>query len=235
MSNSFFSFKQFTIYQDRCAMKVGTDGVLLGTWTPIHSAKHVLDVGTGTGLISLILAQRNSSINITAIEIDTAAAQQAEENVAHSPWADRIKVECCDFRFFKPKNSFDLIISNPPYFVDAMKCPDIQRCMARHAGSLNYELLFAQSARLLAPEGKVSVIVPAEAEKNVVDAAWNNRLYPQCRTNVYTKPGKPCRRILFLFGFQDTICQTYPLFIEQDGGGYTSEYTALTKDFYLKM
>lgn len=235
MSNAYFSFKQFTIYQEHCAMKVGTDGVLLGAWAPVEQVTKALDVGTGTGLIALQLAQRMPNAYIVAVEVDTAAARQAQANAEQSPWKDRIEIECCDFRNYQAKNDFDLIVSNPPYFIDALKCPDTQRNLARHAGNLNYELLFAKSAHLLSPQGRVAVIVPAEAEKHVTDAAWKNGLYPQRRTLVYTKPGKPCRRILFQFGFQESECLTEPLYIEQAAGGYTPQYIALTKDFYLKM
>lgn len=142
MPKSSFKFKQFTIFHDKCAMKVGTDGVLLGAWAPADKAKRILDVGTGTGLIALQLAQRNPHARITAIEIDAAAAGQATENVSHSPWADRVEVICHDFRDYQPENRFDLIVSNPPYFIDALKCPDEQRCTARHAGNLNYDYCF---------------------------------------------------------------------------------------------
>lgn len=236
MSNSYFSFKKFTIYHDKCAMKVGTDGVLLGAWTPTNNAMRILDVGAGTGLISLQLAQRNSMAKIIAIEIDAMAAEQAKDNVARSPWAERIKIVCCDFKDYQSENRFDLIVSNPPYFIDATKCPADERNMARHTGNLNYELLFSKSAHLLNGKGLLSIIVPTEMEKHVLDAAWNNKLYLQHRTNVYTKPGKTCRRLLLCFGFSNTKWETTDdLFIESKQGGYTTEYINLTKDFYLKM
>ena len=215
MPKSSFKFKQFTIFHDKCAMKVGTDGVLLGAWAPADKAKRILDVGTGTGLIALQLAQRNPHARITAIEIDAAAAGQATENVSHSPWADRVEVICHDFRDYQPENRFDLIVSNPPYFIDALKCPDEQRCTARHAGNLNYDLLFHRSASLLEEQGVVSIIIPAEAEK--------------------TKPGKPCRRVLLNFGFEAKECREEKLCIEVNHNEFTPEYVALTKDFYLKM
>lgn len=235
MANSYFQFKQFTVYHDRCAMKVGTDGVLLGAWAPVTHDGRVLDVGTGTGLIALQLAQRMPGADITAIEIDVAAAQQAEENVRRSPWADRIAVVCGDFRDYRSDERFDLIVSNPPYFVDALKCPDGQRSTARHAGGLNYDLLFRQSARMLSGQGLVCVIIPAETEKAVTDAAWNHKFYPRRRMQVFTKPGKPCRRVLLAFGFQERACMEECLYIEQASGEYSPEYVALTRDFYLKM
>ena len=177
MSNSSFKFKQFTIYHDKCAMKVGTDGVLLGAWAPIANVKRVLDVGTGTGLIALQLAQRNPHAKITAIEIDTVAAEQAKNNVLHSPWADRIEVLCLDFRNYQQDDKFDLLVSNPTYFMDALKCPDEQRCMARHAGGLNYHSLFRHAVHLLSEQGKVSIIIPSEVEKTAGDAAWSHKYF----------------------------------------------------------
>lgn len=235
MPNSYFQFKQFTVWHDKCAMKVGTDGVLLGAWAAAKRSKQILDIGTGTGLIALLLAQRNPEAQITALEIDEAAATQAADNVARSPWADRIEVVCNDFRLFQTEKKFDLIVSNPPYFVDALNCPDKQRNLARHTCELNYELLFSRSAHLLWEQGGVSIIIPAEVEKLVVDTAWKYKLYPDRRLRVFTKPGKPCRRVLLSFGFRGGECLEEMLCIEEAHHEYTPEYIALTKDFYLKM
>ncbi|WP_300703222.1 methyltransferase [Bacteroides sp.] len=235
MSNTSFTFKQFTVNHDKCAMKVGTDGVLLGAWASVANAKHILDVGTGTGLIALQIAQRNQKAAITAIEIDPSAAAQAKENVQCSPWADRIDVICSDFRSFQSKIKFDLIVSNPPYFIDALNCPNEQRNIARHTGGLNYDLLFHHAAHLLEEEGGVSVIIPVEAERAVIDAAWDNKLFPSNCMRIFTKPGKPCRRVLFTFRFQYKEYIEESLCIEVERNNYTPEYIALTKDFYLKM
>lgn len=235
MSNSFFQFKKFTVYHDKCAMKVGTDGVLLGAWAPVAEARRLLDVGTGTGLIALQLAQRNPQAEITAIEMDAAAAEQAKDNILHSPWADRIEIVCIDFRNFRSEDKFDLIVSNPPYFVDALKCPGEQRRMARHAESLSYASLFCHSSRLLNEEGALSLIIPSEFEKTAIDEAWNRKLFPSHRTRIFTKPGKPCRRMLLTFGFQEKKCIEESLCIEVNHNEFTPEYIALTKDFYLNM
>ena len=235
MSNPYFSLKQFTIWQDRCAMKVGTDGVLLGAWAPTKGVKRILDVGTGTGLIALQLAQRCPEACITAIEIDEEASAQARENVLHSPWPDRIKVECCDFKDFLPAGMFDLIVSNPPYFVDALRCPDVQRNLARHSDGLSYEMLFGRSICMLDKDGQISVIIPYEAEKIVTDVAWKNGLSLIRCTEVYTKPDKPCRRLLLSFGLYPQKFERDTLCIEDKNSQYTPEYTALTKDFYAKM
>lgn len=235
MSNTSFAFKQFTVNHDKCAMKVGTDGVLLGAWAPAAKAKHILDVGTGTGLIALQMAQRNQYAMVTAIEIDASAATQAKENVDNSPWADRINVICSDFRDFQSEIKFDLIVSNPPYFMDALKCPNKQRNMARHTGGLNYDLLFRNAAHLLLKDGVISIIVPAEVERAVIDAAWDHKLIPSNCMRVITKPGKPCKRVLFTFSFQYKEYVEENLCIEVEHNNYTPEYIALTKDFYLRM
>ena len=143
MSQPFFQFKQFTVWHDKCAMKVGTDGVLLGAWTPVESSARILDIGTGTGLVALMLAQRCSA-SVIALEIDGKAAQQAAENITRSPWGSRIEVVCQDFRLYSNKNNslkYDTIVSNPPYFTDSLKCPDSQRNTARHNDNLSYEEL----------------------------------------------------------------------------------------------
>ncbi len=235
MSNIYFEFKQFTVWQDKCGMKVGTDGVLLGAWVNITTAKNILDVGAGTGLITLMLAQRQRQAIITAVEIDELTASQAEENVNHSPWKDQIKVVQSDFRFYDSIYKYDLIVSNPPYFINALKCPDEQRNTARHAGELNYELLFRRSAELLKEEGNLAIIIPTEAEKIVINIAWKYRLYPQHFLKVFTKAGKSCRRVLISFGFQDRKYSEEELCIQLDTNEFSSEYKSLVKDFYLKF
>ena len=214
-------------------MKVGTDGVLLGAWAPVGQAARILDVGTGTGLIALQMAQRNALAQVTAVEIDADAADQARRNVAASPWAGRIEVVCADFADFRPDEPFDLVVSNPPYFVDALRCPDGQRSQARHAGSLNYVSLFRHSRELLAEGGKVSVIVPSEVAGQAEDAAWANGLYPERRTRVHTKQGKPPRRVLLTFGRKLCPFVEDALYISAPDGSYTEAYKALTRDFYL--
>ena len=140
MPNSFFSFKKFTIHHDRCAMKVGTDGVLLGAWTDVAHSKHLLDIGSGTGLVALMLAQRCTG-EITGIEIDKEAVEQSRENVAASPWKERIEILWQDVRQYTPNDLYDTIVSNPPYFVDSLKCPDGQRNTARHSDTLDADQL----------------------------------------------------------------------------------------------
>lgn len=235
MSNPYFEFKQFTIWHDKCAMKVGTDSVILGAWASVKDAKQILDVGTGTGLITLLLAQRNSHSHITAIEIDSDAAMQAQENISRSPWSDRISIICNDFRIYKSNIKYDLIISNPPYFIDSLRCPDKQRNAARHADTLNYEVFFHRSAHLLCENGSVDIIIPAEVEKIVIDTAWKYNLFPSQKLKVYSKPEGSCRRVLISFSFQEKKCVDENLCIRLSSNEFTPEYIALTRDFYLKM
>ena len=162
MANPFFTFKQFTIRHDRCAMKVGTDGVLLGAWTSVDHSHRLLDIGTGTGLIALMLAQRCPQAFITAIDIDAEAVEQARENALSSPWKDRVEVLLQDICTFPANQQFDTIVSNPPYFIDSLKCPDDQRNTARHTDTLDAERLLASVARLLTDDGRFSIILPAE-------------------------------------------------------------------------
>ena len=235
MSNDFFKFKQFTIFHDRCGMKVGTDGVLLGAWVNVENVQRILDVGTGSGLISLQIAQRNKNTKLVAIEIDKETANQALENVEASPWRNRIQIICKNFRYYDDIEKFDAIVSNPPYFIDALRSLDIKRRLARHVEELNYNLLFQHSKSLLNPRGAISIIIPSELEKLVLNTAWEYDFYLSRRTNVYTSPLKPCRRILFEFKNQQTKCEVNELYIKDEEGKYSDEYVALTHDFYLYM
>ncbi|MCD8309983.1 MAG: methyltransferase [Prevotellaceae bacterium] len=235
MSNPSFRFKQFTVWHDKCAMKVGTDGVLLGAWSDVRQATRILDVGAGTGLLSLQLAQRNPRALITAIEIDADAAAQAAGNVRLSPWPDRIEVVHADFAAFQADAAYDLIVSNPPYFMDALKCPDGQRNLARHTDTLDYGLLLRRASSLLSPYGHLDIIIPADAGQVVLRLADSYRFHLVRLSRVYTKPDKPCRRLLCSFSLASLPCVEETLCIENAAGGFTEDYIALTRDFYLKM
>ena len=154
MRNPFFSFKQFTVRHDRCAMKVGTDGVLLGAWADVRHSRSILDVGTGTGLIALMLAQRCPQAQIVGIDIDEAAVGQALENMSASPWAERLSAQCQDVRSLCQEGCYDTIVSNPPYFVDSLKCPDEQRTTARHTDTLDIPISCRTPPQRASPSGK---------------------------------------------------------------------------------
>ena len=235
MPNPFFSFKQFTIRHDRCAMKVGTDGVLLGAWTDIRHSRRILDIGTGTGLISLMLAQRQADATITAIDIDAEAVSQAQENIQDSPWKERITAVLQDLKTYRPQELFDTIVSNPPYFIDSLKCPDSQRNTARHTDTLDMHTLLYQTSLLLTPEGRFSIVLPAEQTNTLIEAAGRVGLYPSRHTAVITRPGLTPKRTLMEFTRQKEAFQTEELVIELERHVYSEAYIALTKDFYLKM
>ncbi|EJX09142.1 enzyme [gut metagenome] len=235
MANLFFQFKQFVVWHDKCGMKVGTDGVLLGAWASVSPAGSILDIGTGTGLVALMLAQRSpSDVFITALEIDSEAAVQASENVERSPWKERITVKEADFRTFRD-GQFDVIVSNPPYFTDSLLCPNQQRSRARHNNSLTYEELIEGVSQLLSPAGVFSVVIPMNVANRMTKLAALKGLYPVRQLLVKTKPDAAPKRTLIAFSFSQGECKVEELLTEVARHQYSSEYIALTRDFYLKM
>ena len=234
MPNPFFRFKQFTVYHDRCAMKVGTDGVLLGAWANVSQARHILDIGTGTGLIALMLAQR-SDARITAIDIDEEAVAQATDNAENSPWASRIRVLQQDLCQYCTEQRFDVIVSNPPYFIDSLKCPDSQRNTARHTDTLDARRLLQKASELLHPEGQFSLVIPAEQVSQIQQIGEECGLYLTRHTAVITRPELPPKRALLEFRKTQATYQTDELVIELDRHVYSEGYIDLTCDFYLKM
>lgn len=229
-----FRFKQFTVKHDRCAMKVGTDGVLLGSWTRVNDARTALDVGCGTGLIALMLAQRNENLNVIGIDIDDDAVEQARENISVSPWRERIKIEKHDFNeVFPSEELFDLIVSNPPFYTEDTTCPDDSRQKARHATSLSIETMMKQSSGLLTQEGRLSLIVPYSAATDVIGEAVMNNLYLSRRTDVRTTPTKPTKRTMLEFGRKAQPTVYDMLTLKDKEGNMSDEYKALTEDFYL--
>ena len=235
MPNPYFQFKRFTVYHDRCAMKVGTDGVLLGAWTDVSSSQQILDIGTGTGLIALMLAQRNVTAHITAIDIDEEAIEQAQGNIAASPWKNRIEVMKQDFCQYSANRLFDTIVSNPPYFNQSLKGPDSQRNTARHTDSLDSSDLFKKVAEILHPEGRFSIIIPSDQTDEIIRIAATYGLHPSRQTDVITRPGLPPKRALLAFQKAEEICFKVELVIELERHVYSEDYIALTRDFYLKM
>ncbi len=216
-------------------MKVGTDGVLVGAWASVRSGdRRILDIGTGTGLIALMLAQRNPEATIVGVEIDAESAAQACDNVSASPWSDRVRIERCAVQEFCAESQFDLIVSNPPYFVDSLKCPDGGRNTARHTDSLSFAELMQAAEHLLAPDGRFAVIVPSEAALSVI-AAGNLHLVRRC--DVRTKPAAAPKRVMLEFSpkFEGAAVREELTIGDGTNGGFSSEYRALTRDFYLKF
>ena len=236
MSNNYFKFKKFTIEQDGCAMKVGTDGCLLGAWFDTDNCRRILDIGTGTGLISIMAAQRCPDAYITGIEIDPTATERAKENAQKSPWSERIEITNCDINIFKAAEQFDCIVSNPPYFSNSLKCDDEQRSLARHNDALTPASFFEQAARLLTKEGKISIIIPCEVSDEWELQATFKGFSAQRITYVRTTPRKAAKRVLI--EFRRGACtnpQTFELILESAPGEYSPQAKELLRDFYLKI
>ena len=238
MANPYFRFKKFTVYHDKCAMKVGTDAVLLGAWADTSFCRNILDIGTGTGIIALMLAQR-SQATVEAIDIDKEACVQATENAAASPYTERIKVvhaSCADFAASNQQKRYDLIVSNPPYFINSLKCPDNKRTVARHTDTLLLSDLIREAQTLLSPSGRIALVLPYERLEEVKALASANHLYICRQTEVIPTPGAAPKRLLVeLSTTEENIKNRDTLTIEEARHQYTPEYIALTKECYLKM
>ncbi len=236
--NSYFQFKLFRIVQERSAMKVGMDGVLLGAWADTSGAERILDIGTGTGLVALMLSQKNASARIDAIEIDRDACEEAVFNVLQSDWSDRINLFCQSFQEFatETENKYDLIVSNPPFFSNGVKAPDKTRAQARHADALPLDVLISEAANLLQENGRIDLILPIEQLQYVQNIAEINGLFLARLCRVKPNPVKPDFRILVELANGPVACHEETLMIEfEKHHDYTSEYRELTKDFYLKF
>lgn len=236
--NSYFQFKQFRIVQERSAMKVGVDGVLLGAWANASGAEHILDIGTGTGLIALMLAQKNALAEIDACEIDCDACEEALFNVQQSNWGDRINLFCQSFQEFaaETEDKYDLIVSNPPFFSNGVKAPAETRAQARHSEALPLDVLISGAAKLLQQNGQIALILPAEQLQEVENMAEINGLFLSRLCRVKPNPVKPDFRILVELANQQIAFQEENLMIEfEKHHNYTPEYRELTKDFYLKF
>jgi len=233
-----FEFKQFTINQDRCAMKIGTDGVLLGAWAPIDkTANSILDIGTGTGVIALMMAQRSNAEIVDAIEIDSDAYEQAVDNFEVSSWGDRLFCYHASFQeFFQEiEDQYDLLISNPPFYTEDYKTSNQQRDMARFQDALPLEHLFVGVSKLLSDQGKFALILPFKEEQKSIEIGKLVHLFPQKITRVKGNTTSKIKRSLLLFGCDEIECEVDELIIENSRHDYTQEYISLTKDFYIKM
>lgn len=237
MSNSYFSFKKFTVFHDKCAMKVGTDGVLLGAWTQLRGAKNALDVGTGTGLIALMLSQRSDALlSIDAIDIDEGAILQTSENVNRTEFKNVTYIHAslqdyaidCNIRY-------DLIVSNPPYFSSSLHSPSGQRTLARHTDSLPMSDFMNTSSRLLSLDGYLSLIFPHSEKDLLINLAERAGLFVSRITHVYPMPHLPAKRVLLEFSRLEKEIEERALIIEKERHVYTEEFAALVKEFYLKL
>ena len=236
--NNYFQFKQFRIIQERSAMKVGMDGVLLGAWADPSGAKKILDIGTGTGLIAIMMAQKNNLAQIDAIEIDPEAFPEAVLNVQQSPWNGRIQIDLSSFQEFAERTDqkYNLIVSNPPFFTNGVKAPIENRAQARHSDSLPLDILISGAAGLLNENGRIALILPVESLQEVKQLSVSNRLYISRLCRVKPNPIKSDFRILIELTNFECPFQESELMIEfEKHHEYTPDYKELTKDFYLKF
>lgn len=238
MSNTWFQFKQFLIRQDACAMKVTTDACIQGAWTPIKpDAAQILDIGTGTGLLSLMLAQRNANIHIDAVEYDAAAAQEAAENIAASPWANRITVTHNDIRAHETNRLYDMIICNPPFFANSLLSDVHTRNIARHNISLTrYELLQAV-IKHLAEDGSFSLLLPLSEYQQWQPLIKKMGLWEQQTLHIKHRPEAAVKRVVSIITKHKNTPKANEqiLTIQDNDGRYTAAFTALMADFYLNL
>ena len=229
-----FTFKQFHINQDSCAMKVGTDGILLGAWADVKHCKNILDMGSGTGLLTLMLAQRTEeNCQIQAVELDPIAAKQAQENINDSVWKNRIQLIQTDIQHFlqTTEQTFDLIVANPPYFEQGIACKNEGRELARYTKQSHLNWL-EWAAMRLSENGRISFILPYNAGKTLIKST---ALFCIKQTNVITKVGKTPQRMLLTFSKQPQVSIQDQLVIYDEDNQYTEAFIELTKDFYLKF
>lgn len=230
-----FRFKQFSVKHDECSMKVGTDAVLLAAWTNFANAKSILDIGTGSGVIALILAQRSSSdVKIDAVEIAEQDSKQAGQNFMSSPWKSRLTVYQTSIQTFRPAYRYDHIISNPPFFSNSYKPPNTGRSGARHTDLLTHEILIENVLRLLKPGGSFDIVLPFTEGNLFVRTADLKGLYCQKKTMIYAKKGKPAERLLLSFSPEQRELVRDEM-IMHDSNGHLEPYKALTRDFYLNF
>lgn len=232
-----FHFKQFSLSNSLSAMKVGTDGVLLGAWArvPVAAADSpVLDVGCGTGVIGLMIAQRYSDVMVNCIDISTEAVEECSGNISRSPFASRVEAGRHDFLDYHDNRKYGLIVSNPPFFTERLHSPDALRASARHDDSMPLPSLLRCAVSLLSPDGCLALVLPAARDNEVLLEASLAGLYPVRQCKVYTRRGKVSRRTLWEFSLMHSgACEPSELFIQDGDGNFTEQYKALLRDFYL--
>jgi tRNA1Val (adenine37-N6)-methyltransferase len=231
-----FRFKQFAVSHANSSMKVGTDAVILGSWAEVKNSQKILDIGTGSGIIALMMAQKNEEAKIKAIDIDENSIHEASQNFKQSPWSERLEAECIALQNYglSHKNQFDHIISNPPFFSKGTPAPEKARHNARHTDTLSAHDFFKYSKLLLTETRKISLIVPFDSSADWIKTAEICTLFPSRITNVLSYPGKPVERLLIEFSSQKLTIQSNEFYIRKGKGlGYSEEYIELTEDFYL--
>jgi len=228
-----FEFKEFTIHQNNAAMKIGTDGILLGAWADLSDKKKGIDIGSGTGVISIMLCQRNEILEIESIEVSKRAVLDAKKNIKNCKWNKRIKLKHADLKLFSTENKYDLIISNPPYFKKSLKPKDLDRLKARHENDLKLEDILKFSNQNLTKDGSLNIILPFEQKKEAIEFAKKHGLNAIRECSVYPKPNKAPHRLLIELSKTKKTLESQSLIIENDGRhNYTDNYKKLTREFY---
>ncbi|KAA5827942.1 methyltransferase [Algibacter amylolyticus] len=241
MSKKPFVFKEFQINHDQCAMKIGTDGVLLGAWTSLKNRPFsILDIGAGTGVLALMLAQRSDAEIIDAIEIDDSAFEQCVDNFEQSPWGDRLfcyHASLADFteELETEEDRYDIIICNPPFYSEDYKTDNNQRDLARFQDAMPFNHLLESTSKLLSEIGVFSVVIPFKESSTFIQLASEFNLFPNRILHVKGNPTSEIKRALIEFSFRSSETTMESLIIETERHQYTEAYINLTKDFYLKM
>lgn len=234
MANPYFDFKRFRVYHDHCAMKVGTDGVLLGAWSPVSPCGRILDIGSGSGLVSLMIAQRFPNVDVLGVEIDELACRQAVENAANSPFAQQVSFVCADFLTMDITDKFDSIVTNPPYYEEDTLPTDVHRANARHTYSLPISLLVEKSASILCDKGCFAIVLPKQMERQIVAICLHVGLNLSSRLYVRTVERKEPKRVLLCFVKGDSLTtHEETLTLLDTNGKRTKEYSELCSAFYL--
>lgn len=231
-----FTFKQFFVAHDRCAMKVGTDGVLLGAWAPVAGVRRILDIGCGSGLIALMLAQRTpDDVSIDAVELERSAAAQAQQNVSDSPWAHRIAVHAQDIVSWseQAEKRYSLIVSNPPFFAPGMASASIERDTARSTATLDHATLLRCAAQLIEEEGLFCVVLPADAGENLIALAHAEGWHLRYRYDVAPYAQRPPNRLVLGFSPAAGELVQERLAIRDEDKSYSADWLSLVTDFYL--
>ena len=232
-----FVFKEFSVAQDQCAMKIGTDGVLLGAWAPLdHQPDRILDIGAGTGVIALMLAQRSQAETIDAVELIDAAYEQCVSNFENAPWADRLFCYHAHLEELLEEDfTYDLLVSNPPFYSEDNLKTEQERAAARESSALPFPLLLQAAKTLLSPKGLFALVLPHKEETGFIALAAATGLFPQQIMRVKGHEQAPIKRSYMVFGFEKARCRETQLVIETARHQYTEDYKNLVKDFYLKM
>lgn len=236
MNPDCFHFKQFSVNHQHCALKVGTDGVLLGAWVDAEKRTRALDIGTGSGVIALMIAQKSDAV-VDAVEIDMHSAGQADINFRNSPWPERLHIFAASFRDFfkKTRINYDLIVCNPPYFVNSLRSPDPGNNLAKHNDNLSFDELIKGVSVLLSENGDFYLILPPAEMKIFRDKAMQASLWVKGELLIKPQPSKTINRMICNFGHKQASPVSHKLCIRNTDGSYSSEYITLTKDYYVKF